>query len=176
MEPISEEARDQFLTTFQREAVHLEMRDVYATDIEKTRFQTWLRGQLFDPHAEAEWWRPWFELMTRTTQAGKTLRRLRIVSEPVTDYIRFEWLDAAQLVQAGEDVRWLPRRHTSTLLLPGNDFWMFDRHTVAFTYFSGNGHVLSHEVTTDPDIVAGCAAAFEQAWRIAIPHNQYTPC
>lgn len=44
MESISEEARDQLLTTFQHEAVHLEMRDVYATEIEKTRFHTWLTG------------------------------------------------------------------------------------------------------------------------------------
>jgi hypothetical protein len=175
VEPISEEARDQFLTTFQREAVHLEMRDVYATNIEKTRFQTWLRGQPLDPRTEAEWWRPWFELMERNNQAGKTLRRLRVISEPVTDYIRFEWLDAAQLVRAGEDVRWLPRRHTSTLLLPGNDFWMFDRQTVAFTHFSGDGHVLDHQVTTDPDVVARCVTAFEEAWKIATPHNQYTP-
>ena len=108
MEPISEDKRDQFLTTFQREAVHLEMRDVYATNIEKDRFHAWLHGEPLGPETEAQWWQPWFELMKRTTEGGKTLRRLRIVSEPVTDYIRFEWLDAAQLVRAGEDVRWLP--------------------------------------------------------------------
>lgn len=84
-------------------------------------------------------------------------------------------LDAAQLVKAGEDVRWLPRRSASTLLLPGNDFWMFDRETVAFTYFSGDGHVLGHEVTTDPAIVSRCTSAFEEAWKCAIPHNEYQP-
>jgi hypothetical protein len=141
LEPISEEQRDAFLTTYQREALHLEMRDIYATDIERSRFQTWLSGEPLDPVAEAEWWRPWFDLMSRNLAAGKTLRRLRIISEPVTAYIRFEWLDAAQLVRAGEDVRWLPRRMASTLLLPGNDCWIFDRETVAFTHFSGDGHV-----------------------------------
>jgi hypothetical protein len=175
LEPISEEKRDQFLTTFQREAVHLEMRDVYTTNIEKDRFHTWLRGEQLDPETEAQWWRPWFELMRRNNEAGKVMRRLRIVSEPVTDYIRFEWLDAAELVRAGEDVRWLPRRNASKLLLPGNDFWMFDRETVAFTHFSGAGHVLDHEVATDSDIVATCAAAFEAAWKVAIPHAEYTP-
>jgi hypothetical protein len=175
LESISEEKRDRFLSTFRHEAVHLEMRDIYATNIEKDRFATWLRGEPLDPDAEAQWWRPWFELMKRNSDAGKTLRRLRIVSEPVTDYIRFEWLDAAQLVAAGEDVRWLPRRKASTLLLPGNDFWMFDRETVAFTHFSGDGHVLGHEVTTDPAIVSACASAFEQAWKLAIPHNKYKP-
>jgi hypothetical protein len=49
LEPISAEKRGQLLTTFRREAVHLEMRDVYATDIEKDRFETWLRGEPLNP-------------------------------------------------------------------------------------------------------------------------------
>ena len=113
--------------------------------------------------------------MRRNNEAGKVLRRLRIVSEPATDYIRFEWLDAAQLVAAGEEVRWLPRRHASTLLLPGSDFWMFDRQTVAFTHFSGDRHVLDHEVTTEPDIVSMRAVAFDRARGVAIPHARYEP-
>jgi hypothetical protein len=151
------------------------MRDIYATDIERSRFQTWLSGKPLDPVAEAEWWHPWFDLMSRNLAAGKTLRRLRIISEPVTDYIRFEWLDAAQLVQAGENVRWLPRRLASTLLLPGNDCWIFDRETVAFTHFSGDGHVLGHELTTDTSVVEAVLTAFEAAWSIAIPHVDYSP-
>jgi hypothetical protein len=175
LEAISEEQRDGFLTTYQREALHLEMRDIYATDIERSRFHTWLRGERLDPASEAEWWRPWFALMKANIEAGKTLRRLRIVSEPVTDYIRFEWLDAFNLVKAGEDVRWLPRRKASTLLLPGNDCWLFDGEAVAFTHFSGDGHVLDHELTTDPSVVQACIVAFEAAWDIAIPHHEYKP-
>jgi len=175
VQPISEEERDRFLTTYQREALHLEMRDVYATDIEKSRFATWLRGEPLDPEAEAAWWQPWRDLMRRNIEAGKTLRRLRIISEPVTDYIRFEWLDAEQLVEAGEDVRWLSRRHASPLLLPGNDCWLFDRETVAFTYFDGDGHVLRHELTTDPQLVNQCLIAFEAAWGKAVPHRDFKP-
>jgi len=175
VEPVSEERRDSFLSTYRREALHLEMRDIYATDIERSRFQTWLRGEPLDPDREAEWWRPWVELMRANCAAGKTLRRLRIVSEPVTDYIRFEWLDAFNLMKAGEDVRWLPRRRASTLLLPGNDFWLFDGETVAFTHFDGDGRVLGHELTTDAQVVRTCKAAFEAAWAVAIPHNEYEP-
>jgi hypothetical protein len=175
LEPITEEERNKLLTTYEREAVHVEMRDVYTTNIERDRFQTWLRGEPLAPESEAEWWRPWFELMSKNRSAGKVLRRLRIVSEPVTSYIRFEWLDAAKLVEAGEDVRWLPRKKASTLLLPGNDFWMFDRSTVAFTHFSGDGHVLGHEITHDPEIVTRCATAFKSAWQLATPHNEFEP-
>lgn len=83
------------------------MRDIYSTDIERSRFHNGLRGERLDPEEETAWWQPWFDLMAANVAAGKTLRRLRIVSEPVTDYIRFEWLDAFNLVKAGEDVRWL---------------------------------------------------------------------
>ncbi|GAA5158169.1 hypothetical protein GCM10023321_37560 [Pseudonocardia eucalypti] len=175
MQPISEAERDAFFDTFQHEAIHLEMRDIYATDIERSRFQTWLRGEPLDPASEAAWWQPWRDFMARNRQQGKVLKRLRIVSEPVTDYIRFEWLDAAELVRAGEEVRWLPRRLASTLLLPGNDYWLFDRGTVAFTHFSGDGHVLGHELTTDPDIVRMCSSAFDAAWKAAIPHDAFQP-
>jgi hypothetical protein len=175
LKAISKEERNRFFDTFKREAVHLEMRDVYATDIEKDRFQSWLRNEPLDPDSEAEWWRPWFEFMERNKEQGKTLKRLRIVSEPVTDYIRFEWLDAAELVRAGEDVRWISRQKASTLLLPGNDYWLFDRTIVAFTHFSGAGHVVGHEMTTDRDIVQMCSDAFDHAWSVAIPHAEYEP-
>ena len=174
MQRVTGEYRDSLIAGFQREALHLEMRDVYAA-ADHSRFRRWLAGDAFALEAEAEWWRPWREMMGRHQAAGKTLRRLRIVSEPVSDYIKFEWLDAAELVKAGEDVRWLPRQRTSALLLPGNDLWCFDGQTVVFTHFSGNGEVQGYELTTDPTLVAGCAAAFEKVWSIAVPHGEYVP-
>lgn len=175
MERISEEDRDRFLSTYRVEALHLEMRDIYATDIERDRFDAWMRGEAPDSDREAEWWRPWFALMRANLDAGKSLRRLRIVSEPVTDYIRFERLDADQLEKAGEQVRWISRRNASALMLPGNDFWLFDGETVVFTNFSGYGHVLDHCITRDLDIVAQCHAAFEAAWRIGTPNAEFRP-
>ncbi len=93
----------------------------------------------------------------------------------MTDYIRFEWRDADELVKAGEEVRWLPRQQASGLLLPGNDLWSFDAETVVFTHLSGDGAIQGYELTRDPALVAQCVAAFEGAWRAAIPHSQYTP-
>ncbi len=174
MQRVTGEYRDSLIAGFQREALHLEMRDVYAA-ADHSRFRRWLAGDAFALEAEAEWWGPGRGVLGRHQAAGKTLRRLRIVSEPVTDYIKFEWLDAAELVKAGEDVRWLPRQQASALLLPGNDLWCFDGQTVVFTHFSGNGEVQGYELTTDPTLVAGCTAAFEEAWSIAVPHGEYVP-
>ena len=92
----------------------------------------------------------------------------------MTDYIRFEWRDADELVKAGEEVRWLPRQRVSGLLLPGNVLWSFDAETVVFTHLSGDGAIQGYELTREPILVAQCVTAFEAAWRVAIPHSQYT--
>jgi hypothetical protein len=174
MQRVTGEYRDSLIAGFHREALHLEMRDVYAA-ADHSRFRRWLADEELDPEEEAEWWRPWREMMRRHQDAGHVLRRLRVVSEPVTDYIRFEWLDAAELVKAGEDVRWLPRQRASVLLLPGNDLWCFDAGTVVFTQFSGDGGVQGYELTTDPGIVDGVLSSFESAWSIAVTHGEYNP-
>src|SRR6266705_6693028 len=152
MEKVTAELRDSLIAKFSREALHLEMRDLYAA-ADHGRFRTWLAGEPRDSAAEEEWWRPWRDMMRRHWEAGRTLRRLRVVSEPVTEYIRFEWLDAAELVRLGEDVRWLPRQRASALLLPGNDLWCFDAGTVVFTHLSGEGEVQGYELTTDGELV-----------------------
>jgi hypothetical protein len=174
MQRVTGEYRDSLIEGFQREALHLEMRDIYAA-ADHSRFRRWTAGESFDPGEEAEWWRPWREMMRCHQGAGRTLRRLRVVSEPVTDYIRFEYLDAAELVKAGEDVRWLPRQRASALLLPGNDLWCFDSETVVFTHFSGDGEVQGYGLTADRALVAQCVAAFEEAWSAAVPHSEYSP-
>jgi hypothetical protein len=174
MQRVTGEYRDSLIAGFYREALHLEMRDVYAA-ADHSRFRRWLAGEGFDPEEEGEWWRPWREMMRRHQDASRVLRRLRVVSEPVTDYIRFEYLDATELVRAGEDVRWLSRQRASVLLLPGNDLWCFDAGTVVFTHFSGDGEVQGYELTTDPGIVDGVLSSFKSAWSIAVPHGEYNP-
>jgi hypothetical protein len=72
-------------------------------------------------------------------------------------------------------VRWLPRRLASDLLLPGNDFWVFDRRLVRFHHFDGNGEILGTEVNEDPAVVRLCARAFKQVWARAVDHRSYQP-
>jgi hypothetical protein len=35
------------------------------------------------------------------------------------------------------------------LCLPGNDFWLFDKKLIRFSYFSGDGHILEDEMVSD---------------------------
>lgn len=151
-------------------ACHLEMRDVYAVDEEDARFREWREtGQLKWEH------RPWLGLIAELSAGGVRVRRARIVSEPVSFYIRFEHACTWQNVEAGEQVRWLPRRLASPIALPGNDFWLLDGARVLFNLFDGEGRRVSKALTDDGAAVKLCASAFEAVWELATPHAEYTP-
>ncbi|MFC9190400.1 DUF6879 family protein [Streptomyces cyaneofuscatus] len=156
------------LRSAERSAVHLEMRDSYMAD---ALFDMWREG------CEAELpeeYLQWQELVKETAARGVTLRRARIVSEPVTDYIRWEHsLTARHNIAAGEVVRWLPRRLSSDLALPGNDLWLIDGERVLFHWFTGDGEWAGHEFNEDPATVKRVVASFEALWVRAIPHEDF---
>lgn len=153
-------------------AYHLEMRDTYGVAEEAADIQAWREGR-FGPAEDAASKAGWLELMREATGRGVSVRRARIVSEPVSEYIRFEHAGTPQNIAAGEDVRWLPRTRASALALPGSDFWLLDRQTVLFNHFTGDGGWLGHEVTKEPRVTDLCADAFEDVWELAIPHGDY---
>ncbi|MFE9099819.1 DUF6879 family protein [Actinomadura geliboluensis] len=162
----------ELLAATRQSAIHLEMRDSYTPDDPK--FHAWKERGALEGFGEGT---RWFDLIGSAVARGVTVRRARIVSEPVTDYIRFEHaVTGRHNVPAGELVRWLPRRHASTLALPGNDFWVFDDRLVRFHHFSGDGHSLDDdEFSEDAAVIRLCAEAFEAVWARAIDHADYEP-
>lgn len=163
------------LEAAKRSAVHFEARDVYTPD--DPDYLDWVAGQRFDPAAR---YREWFDLIAATVARGVEVRRARIVSEPVTDYIRFEYDVTASLnVAAGEQVRWLSRRRAAGLLVPAVDCWIFDTETVIFNHFAGDGSWPGEEggaeVRDDPQLAARYAAAFDEVWARGVDHAEYTP-
>ncbi|MFD7554673.1 DUF6879 family protein [Streptomyces sp. NPDC059835] len=162
------------ITAARRSAVHLEMRDAYAEDEE---FARWRSGHRYegDPARLPQWWWPWHETVTGATARGVVMRRARIVSEPVSDYIGYEHDMTFANTAAGELVRWLPRRRAADIALPGTDFWLFDGGRLLLTYFSGDGRAVDREWCTDPATVALAASAFEVVWERAVPHEEYKP-
>jgi hypothetical protein len=149
------------------------MRDHYGVTAEADDFREWLETGRLDIDPGSPDWAPWVDLVSRATARGVTVRRARIVSEPVTDYIRYEHASTVVNVHAGEQVRWLPRRQASDIALPGNDFWLFDHRVIRWGYFSGSGTLTGHEISEDPAAAKLCADAFDAVWSRAIPHDQY---
>jgi len=149
--------------------VHLEMRDGYdATD---PAFAEWRRSG-----ADCFNWGDWLDLVAANVKRGARMRRARVISEPLSDYIRWEYMLTAHNVQVGEEMRWLPRRRAFDLMLPGADFFLIDARIVVFNFNAGDGaDTGEEEFTSDPDTVARCVAAFEAVWERAIPHADYQP-
>jgi hypothetical protein len=154
-------------------ALHLEMRDAYGVGNEAEDFGRWKATGERDIDPGSPYWAPWVDLIRRTVARGVVVRRARIVSEPVTDYIRYEHAGTVVNLGAGEDVRWLPRRQASTIALPGNDFWLIDGRLVRWNHFTGDGASAPGEITDDPDAARLCADAFEVVWSKAVPHDEY---
>jgi hypothetical protein len=152
-------------------AWHMELRDSYTPD--DPDWLDWQAGRRFDP---AERWSEWSDMVRATVQRGVSVRRVRIISEPVTPYVQFEYdVTAAHNIAAGEEVRWLPRHKTAGLLVPASDFWVFDGRFVLWNHFAGDGSWLGEIRNSDPALARSCATAFASAWQRAIPHEDYTP-
>jgi len=168
---ISEGEFDHLLRSFERESIHIETRDAYGTAVELPHMAKWVAGELDD----LAWLDDWCSTLRAHRAAGKSVRRARIVSEPLSDYQRWSYSIAHPMVAAGEDIRWVPRRLVSSIGIPGNDFYLFDDRLVVFLIYSGNGLNADYQISTDPDDIHLCRSAFEAVWKLAIPHSDYKP-
>jgi len=164
---------DELLANCRRSAVHLETRDEYGVVEEDEDFASWRAGHRYDLDNRASWWNPFHDAVADAVSRGVAMRRARVVSEPVSDYIRFEHAYTPQNLVAGEDVRWLPRRLASDLLIPGVDLWIFDGREIRFSLFAGDGRFVADVMEDRADVVKRHAEAFEAVWDRAIPHEAY---
>ncbi|MFH8572831.1 DUF6879 family protein [Streptomyces sp. NPDC017993] len=173
MELISSAERNQLFESFGHDAFHLELRDDYSVPAEDGPYESWLRGTV-----DNAFMAPWTQLMQRATNSGKTVRRVRVITEPHSSYIHWEYATAHVNVEAGESIRWLPRHKLpEDLAFPveGNDWWLFDDRLLAVGHFDDTGRVLGSEVIDDPETVEECVRVRDLLWALAIQHDEYTP-
>lgn len=172
MTPVTDDEFDELLATgFGREAIHLETRDAYGTAVELPHMAKWARGE----HDDLQWLQGWCTTLREHVRAGRSIRRARIVSEPLSDYQRWSYSIAYPMVEAGEDIRWVPRGLMSSVSLPGNDFYLFDARLAVFLLYTGNGLAIGKVSSSDSADVRLCQSAFEAAWKLSIPHREYKP-
>jgi hypothetical protein len=117
-----------WLQNFERSAFRLETLPVYNVPQEAEMVARFKRGEpvdLPDDH-------PWLERVRHHCRSGKLMRRVRVVSHPLTDYLRMEMSWYRKSVAAGEDIR-----ITETQLT--GDFWLFDDQTVVVLHYDSEG-------------------------------------
>lgn len=154
--------------TFEHTAFRLETHERYVDEEEQEPLRRFLAGE---PPDDA-WFMDWYEAVEQITAQGRRMERVRVVSEPHSDYTRFGMDLARRLnVPSGEDIRYLPRRLADELDLPGEDFWLFDSHRVAVLHFDCDV-LLGAELVTDPAEVVRRCYWRDVAWHYAVPLDQ----
>ncbi|MQY06133.1 DUF6879 family protein [Actinomadura macrotermitis] len=153
-----------------RDVLKIELRDYYGTDA--ALFDNWRSGNL---DAVTTHYRRWLEYFTTAyVEAGRSFKRVRVVSEPLSDYQRMAVTHSGITVDAGEGLRWLPRRLVSAEAMPGNDCLILDGSAVVFNVLNADASVLVEaQYSTEPDVVKFCQDAFERAWHLAVAHHEY---
>ncbi|GHJ35136.1 hypothetical protein Sm713_07450 [Streptomyces sp. TS71-3] len=66
----------------------------------------WQRGEPDD----LAWLQDWCDTLHGHVAAGRSVRRARVISEPLSEYQRWSHSIADPVVEAGENIRWVPRR------------------------------------------------------------------
>lgn len=151
-------------------AVHLEVQDSYGVASENEQLSRFLAGE---PTEYPPDWQEWDAFVAEVTGAGCQIQRLRVVTEPHTDYTRFLLHHTDRNVAAGEEVRYLPRHLVGSDEYTMDDWWLFDDSVLAFSVFTPDGEWAGGAITEDPVIVGLCVAVRDKLWPLGIPFDTY---
>ena len=154
---------------FRETAFHLELKDTYHVLEESGPFELFLEGKPDD----FSWHQPWLNLVRESTGTGKRVTRVRVVTVPHSDYVRWGLSVAPLNIAAGEDIRWLPRHLAKDIVFPSHDYWLFDGERVIFTEFHPDGRFLGGSEPSDPQVTDQCIRVHAQVWSRAIRHDDY---
>ncbi|MGW7529994.1 DUF6879 family protein [Streptomyces sp. NPDC054783] len=165
---LSGSAFDELFTSFTESAFRLETRESY---YEQEELAAFLEG---GPDAVPEdFLADWYALMRSHAEAGRSVRRVRVVSEPHSDYTRFGLWLSGRNVAAGEDIRYLPRTEAESLNLPNVDYWIFDSSRLYVVHFRDDDTLLGAEPVTDPAAIKQAITWQEISWPRAVPRDVY---
>lgn len=135
---------------FHSEAWRLETLPQYLVPQEVEELEAFRSGDRIDP---ATYSSSYVETLKRLRDQGRRKGRVHIVSQPLSEYLRFEfsrYYEPHSL--AGEDIRILDVTDRENPLPDVKDFWMFDHTEVVLMHYRPDGTQLSREMYVgDPE-------------------------
>ncbi|MEN8654171.1 DUF6879 family protein [Streptomyces sp. 21So2-11] len=153
---------------FQTEAWRLETLPEYKVPQEEHEIRSFLAGERIDPHTHSN---EYTEDLKRVSSQGKSKGRARIVTRPLSTYLRYEFMYYRPHVWAGEDIRIMDVTNRENSLAGVQDFWMFDKKEVVLMHYEADGTQIGREV------YEGDVTPFIEYQRIAlaesVPFEEY---
>lgn len=144
-----------------RDLFRLEVLPFYDADSDDDDFHRYMRGEIA-PTAQAK--APWLDRIRADTEAGRIWRRVHAVTEPLTDYVRYEaeW-GYCYSSSAGEQIRMA----RLTVALAGvGDFFVLDLEHVVRSRYDESGR-FRHAEVLQSDAAAPYLAIAELLWNQA---------
>jgi hypothetical protein len=155
---------------FSRSAYRLELLDWYTSPATESRLARFLAGEKVTEAERASW----LATVRTARETGRTMARVHVIADPLTDYLRYELACYESSVAAGEDIRILPADIAAGLDLPDFDYWLFDDERAAVQKYGDRGTWLGAELVTEPGFVAACRRWQDTAMSNAILLSAYT--
>ncbi|MFC4012597.1 DUF6879 family protein [Nonomuraea purpurea] len=164
MDLVSGDKFEKLFSSFEVSAFRLETRERYhlAKDEEEP-----LRRFLAGEPDDLAWMRGWLDLMRQHARQGRTVRRVRVVSRPFSDYTRFSMAVARRSIPAGDLIHYLDRTEAERIGLPDSDWWLFDNERLALLHLDEEDVLHGAEIITDPETVAKYRTWRDIAWHNA---------
>lgn len=158
---------------FRHSCFRLETLQCYRGSGEDDSIRAFHAGQTPQPHPGKQ---EWMALVGAATRDGRTMQRVHVVTEPLTDYVRFEvtW-SYAHSVSAGEDVRIIPVAEGAAWPrdVALSDFWLFDDAELFTMRYDTDGMWLGVAHLTDPGAARIACQQRDAALRLAQPWVTY---
>jgi hypothetical protein len=153
---------------FHSEAWRLETLPAYNVPQEAEEIRAFRAGERIDPRAHSN---EYTEDLKRVRCEGKSKGRVHIVTRPLSEYLRYEFMYYRPHGWAGEEIRIMDVTDRPNPLAGVQDFWMFDRREVVLMSYEADGTQISREV------FAGDVRPYVEYQRIAlaesVPFEEY---
>ena len=146
---------------FAESAWRLETLPAYDVPQEKERIEAFLRGERIPDNYDSAWMRR----IADHARNGRTVGRVRVLTRPLSDYLRLEFMYYRHHVRAGEAIRVLDVTDRENPLEGIQDFWMFDSARVVLMNYDSDG------TQTGRELYEGDPAAYSEYRRIAVAES-----
>jgi hypothetical protein len=117
----------------------------------------------------ADWAEEWLDYVREMITGGKSMRRVRVIPNPITTYYRFESLMYPSSVQAGEAVLTVPASQLPVIARNTPDFWLFDNKVVGVMRYDDKGAFLGGDVVDDSSEVGRFVEISKALLKVAVP-------
>ncbi|MFF7593305.1 DUF6879 family protein [Kitasatospora purpeofusca] len=152
---------------YRRSAFRLEAQPVYTMPREAENVARFLRGE----PKPAEHNAAWHARVRGFVSSGRTIGRVRVVRQPLTDYQRYQFAwGIPGNIAAGEDIRILDATEQD-FGIPLHDWWMFDESSVVRLNFRADSTQINRELADDQ--VEECQELRRTALAPAVPFADY---